>query len=118
MEPREELQFLLNKQRKMTSTKLRVATWNILADSLCTDYDQGFPFSSPEERDPHRRARLQYQILSRQKADVIALQEVDSIDRLQPFLESMGYAVQYVQRKTRFARNCSCGKERLTTVLL
>jgi len=84
----------------MSTTKLRVATWNILADSLCTDDDQGFPFSSPEERDPHRRARLQYKILAQQKAEVIALQEVDDIDRLQPFLEAMGYAVQYTQRET------------------
>ena len=84
----------------MFTNKLRVATWNILADSLCTDDDQGFPYSSEKERDPHRRARLQYKILAQQKAEVIALQEVDDIDRLQPFLEAMGYAVQYRQRET------------------
>ncbi|KAF7347763.1 Endo/exonuclease/phosphatase domain-containing protein [Mycena venus] len=72
--------------------RVKLFTWNLLAQCLGANYSRQAEMSSKE---PQRQPMLHAEILA-QDADIMCLQEVDSLDKLLPALEAAEYNHHYV----------------------
>lgn len=84
---------------KTNPAYVRVFQWNVLADSLATADENGFPFVPSSALNTRHRHELQLKEVLADNADIIALQEVDSPDHIRDTLEDAGYRTMYARRE-------------------
>ncbi|CAE7305471.1 CCR4 [Symbiodinium necroappetens] len=94
-----DFQVIPDVQARDTWRRLRLASWNVLAQSY--SLQKSFPDVKPEWLRFGHRLPLLRDALVDLEADVLCLQEVEPLKDWQPLLEGLGYEVVYAQRPAR-----------------
>ncbi|KAJ3538493.1 hypothetical protein NMY22_g5134 [Coprinellus aureogranulatus] len=81
----------LSLQRRSSALEVKIMTWNLLAQTLVRR--DLFPTSDCLKAS--QRRHLLHEEIERQNADILCLQEVDTLDKLLPVLEKAGYSHRY-----------------------